>query len=63
MSTMEPEVMEGGRRMEGNSIWFARQCQQCLVGHDDAPLSEEGSLRGACLRSGARQRRRRLYRL
>ena len=21
MSTMEPEVMEGGRRMEGNSIW------------------------------------------
>lgn len=21
MSTMEPEVMDGGRRMEGNSIW------------------------------------------
>lgn len=21
MSTMEPEVMEGGRRIEGNSIW------------------------------------------
>ena len=21
MSTMEPEVMEGGRSMEGNSIW------------------------------------------
>ena len=21
MSTMEPEVIEGGRRMEGNSIW------------------------------------------
>ena len=22
MSTMEPEVMEGGRSMEGNSIWL-----------------------------------------
>ncbi len=21
MSTIEPEVMDGGRRMEGNSIW------------------------------------------
>ena len=21
MSTMEPEVMDGGRSMEGNSIW------------------------------------------
>ena len=25
MSTMEPEDIEGGRRIEGNSIWF--ECQ------------------------------------
>lgn len=25
MSTMDPEVMEGGRSMEGNSIWRLRQ--------------------------------------
>lgn len=25
MSTMEPEVMEDGRRMDGNSIYFASQ--------------------------------------
>lgn len=44
MSTMEPEVMEGGRSMEGNSIWILRR----------QLVRDQGAF-GLCVRLGTHQ--------
>ena len=46
MSTMEPEVMEGGRRMEGNSIWSVVSIAGLL--HKEA--GAVGGSKGRCTR-------------
>ena len=50
MSTMEPEVMEGGRRMEGNSIWSVISI--AVLYYEEAGAVEDsrrGDVRGAYL--------------
>ncbi len=50
MSTMEPEVMEGGRRMEGNSIWIVISIAQLLCEKARAvENSRKGSVPGVYL--------------
>ena len=50
MSTMEPEVMEGGRRMEGNSIWSVISIAQLLCEKASAvENSRKGSVPGVYL--------------
>lgn len=67
MSTMLPEEISGGSRIDGNSIYagLAASEYRDKLAHPRVGLGgfeEIGSIQGACLQSGEQRHRRRLCR-